>query len=105
MPEPVKTERLHALQALLMEQQNAFNTATIGRIVPVLFEKPGRHPGQIAGKSPYLQAVHVDIPKGDDISAWQGRIADVRITELRSNSLHGEIASPAGGADRGGLAA
>ncbi len=105
VPESVKTERLHALQALLMEQQNAFNAATIGRTVSVLFEKPGRHEGQIAGKSPYLQAVHVDIPKGDAISGWLGRIADVRITELRSNSLHGEIVSPVGEADRGGWAA
>lgn len=105
VPEAVKTARLHALQALLLEQQNAFNAATIGRTVPVLFEKPGRHAGQVAGKSPYLQAVHVDIPKGDEISAWLGRIADVRITELRSNSLHGEIVSPVGEADRGGWAA
>jgi tRNA-2-methylthio-N6-dimethylallyladenosine synthase len=105
VPEAVKTARLHALQALLMEQQNAFNAATIGRNVSVLFEKPGRHAGQVAGKSPYLQAVHVDIPKGDEISAWLGRIADVRITELRSNSLHGEIISPVGEADRGGWAA
>jgi tRNA-2-methylthio-N6-dimethylallyladenosine synthase len=105
VPEAVKTARLHTLQALLMEQQNAFNAATIGRTVPVLFEKPGRYEGQIAGKSPYLQAVHVDIPSGDEISAWIGRIADVRITELRSNSLHGEIVSPLGEADRGGMAA
>ncbi|MFY8157244.1 MAG: TRAM domain-containing protein [Rhabdaerophilum sp.] len=47
----------------------------------------------------------MDIPKGDEISAWLGRIADVRITELRSNSLHGEIISPVGEADRGGWAA
>lgn len=105
VPEDVKTARLHALQALLMEQQNAFNAATIGKTVSVLFEKAGRHPGQIAGKSPYLQAVHVDIPRGDEISAWLGRIADVRITELRTNSLHGEIVSPPGEADRGGMAA
>jgi tRNA-2-methylthio-N6-dimethylallyladenosine synthase len=105
VPEDVKTVRLHALQALLMEQQNAFNRATIGKTVSVLFEKPGRHEGQIAGKSPYLQAVHADIPKGDEISAWRGRIADVRITEVRSNSLHGEIVSPVGEADRGGWVA
>ncbi|PPD14496.1 MAG: tRNA (N6-isopentenyl adenosine(37)-C2)-methylthiotransferase MiaB [Methylobacterium sp.] len=104
VPEDVKTARLHALQVLLTEQQNAFNAATIGKTVSVLFEKAGRHPGQIAGKSPYLQAVHVDIPRGDEISAWLGRIADVRITELRTNSLHGEIVSPPGEADRGGMA-
>ena len=56
--EEVKDERLARLQALLDEQQQAFNAAQVGRALPVLFEKPGRHPGQIAGRSPYLQAVH-----------------------------------------------
>jgi tRNA-2-methylthio-N6-dimethylallyladenosine synthase len=94
VPEEVKTARLHALQALILEQQTAFNRASLGRIMPVLFEKAGRHAGQIAGKSPYLQAVHADIPRGEEVSALIGKIADVRITELRSNSLHGEIVSP-----------
>jgi tRNA-2-methylthio-N6-dimethylallyladenosine synthase len=105
VPEEVKTARLHALQALILEQQTAFNRETLGKTVPVLFEKPGRHDGQIAGKSPYLQAVHADIPSGAKISDWVGTIADVRITELRSNSLHGEIVLPVGEADRGGIAA
>lgn len=105
VPESVKTARLHALQALILDQQTAFNGAALGRIMPVLFEKAGRHPGQIAGKSPYLQAVHADIPRGEEVSSLIGRIADVRITELRSNSLHGEIVSPVGEADRGGMAA
>jgi tRNA-2-methylthio-N6-dimethylallyladenosine synthase len=55
--EPAMTERLHALQALLDRQLRAFNAATIGRTVDVLVERPGRHPGQLVGKSPYLQAV------------------------------------------------
>jgi tRNA-2-methylthio-N6-dimethylallyladenosine synthase len=91
VPEHEKTARLHALQALILEQQHAFNRATIGQICPVLFEKPGRHPGQVAGKSPWLQAVHVDSPHGTDAMSWIGHIADVRITELRSNSLHGVV--------------
>jgi tRNA-2-methylthio-N6-dimethylallyladenosine synthase len=54
--------------------------------VPVLFEKAGRHPGQIAGKSPYLQAVQVDAPQ-----ALIGRIMDVTITGISSNSLFGSL--------------
>jgi tRNA-2-methylthio-N6-dimethylallyladenosine synthase len=94
VPEEAKTERLHALQALILDQQTDFNRSTLEKTVSVLFEKPGRHAGQIAGKSPYLQAVHADIPNGGEVSEWIGKIADVRITELRSNSLHGEIVSP-----------
>ena len=94
VPESLKTTRLHALQALILEQQTAFNAATLGKVVPVLFEKPGRHPGQIAGKSPYLQAVHLDMPEGSDPKQWIGQIKDVRITSLRSNSLHGELMLP-----------
>ena len=56
-PEPVKTERLAALQALLQEQQRAFNRACVGQVLPVLFEKLGRHPGQLVGRSPYFQSV------------------------------------------------
>jgi tRNA-2-methylthio-N6-dimethylallyladenosine synthase len=91
VPEAVKNERLYALQALILEQQTAFNAATLGRVVPVLFEKAGRNAGQIAGKSPYLQAVHIDLPVRDEMKQWIGHIRDVRITELRSNSLHGEL--------------
>ena len=56
VPEPVKAERLAELQALLQQQQRAFNAACVGRVLPVLFEKPGRHDGQLVGRSPYLQA-------------------------------------------------
>jgi tRNA-2-methylthio-N6-dimethylallyladenosine synthase len=89
--EDVKTERLARLQALLMAQQNAFNTATIGRKVTVLFEKAGRHPGQIVGKTPYGQAVHARMPENDRLEDWIGRIADVTLLELTSNSLAGRI--------------
>ena len=89
--EALKTERLLALQALILDQQNAFNRATIGRTVPVLFEKPGRYDGQAAGKSPYLQAVHVDAGSVDAAAGLIGRILAVEVTELRSNSLHGRL--------------
>ena len=66
VPEPVKTERLAELQALLQQQQRAFNAACVGQVLPVLFEKPGRHEGQLVGRSPYLQAVHADGGAGAD---------------------------------------
>jgi phosphate starvation-inducible protein PhoH and related proteins len=62
LPESVKDERLQRLQALLREQTETFNRAALGRVVPVLLEKPGRHPGQFVGRSPWLQAVHLQAP-------------------------------------------
>ncbi len=60
MAEAEKDRRLQALQALLRDQQADFNAACVGLDMPVLFTGPGRHPGQIAGRSPYLQPVHLD---------------------------------------------
>ena len=88
VPETVKSERLAAVQALLAEQQRAFNTATLGRVVPVLFEKPGRHAGQLVGRSPWLQAVHASAP-----AAALGGVAPVRIIGLGPNSLAGALAA------------
>ncbi|MGJ0506133.1 MAG: tRNA (N6-isopentenyl adenosine(37)-C2)-methylthiotransferase MiaB [Methylocystis sp.] len=84
--EALKRERLAALQALLEEQRQAFNGATVGRTIDVLFEKPGRHEGQIAGKSPYMQAVHVSGPA--DMIGSVGRVA---IVAAGSNSLAGRL--------------
>lgn len=84
--EPVKAERLARLQALLVEQQASFQAAQVGRVLPVLFEKPGRKPGQRVGRSPYLQAVHAEAP-----ADLLGRIAPVRIVEAGSNSLAGVL--------------
>jgi tRNA-2-methylthio-N6-dimethylallyladenosine synthase len=84
----VKSERLAVLQALLEEQRQAFNAATVGRTVDVLFEKPGRHEGQIAGKSPYKQAVHAEGSK-----AQIGREIRVEIVAAGSNSLSARLMS------------
>jgi tRNA-2-methylthio-N6-dimethylallyladenosine synthase len=84
--EAVKTERLARLQALLESQQRAFNAAQVGRVLPVLFERPGRHPGQIIGRSPYLQAVH-----GEGDASLIGAIAPVRIVGAAHNSLAGDL--------------
>jgi len=81
-------DRLRRLQALLAGQQRAAQDAMVGRVAKVLFEKPGRMDGQIAGKSEYLHAVHVDGPR-----SLLGRIAPVEIVESRSNSLAGRLAA------------
>ena len=84
VPETVRDERLTALQALLNRQQLAFNRAAVGSVMPVLFDRPGRRPGQMLGRSPFMQAVHV---AGDD--ALSGRLAEVRILAGHPNSLSG----------------
>jgi tRNA-2-methylthio-N6-dimethylallyladenosine synthase len=89
VPEPVKAERLAVLQALLHDQQRAFNEASVGRVLPVLFEKPGRHEGQLVGRSPYLQSVHADA-EIDRI----GEILPVTIRAAGPNSLSGIVAAP-----------
>ncbi len=61
VPDAIKSERLARLQKLLDRQQATFNEACVGRTLPVLFEKPGRRPGQLVGRSPYLQAVHAEV--------------------------------------------
>ena len=94
VPEPVKAERLERLQQLLRRQQEAFNAATVGRTLPVLFEREGRHAGQLVGRSPYLQAVHAFAP------GLMGEIADVTIEAVHPNSLAGRIAGNAGHARR-----
>ena len=84
--EAVRIERLAQLQALVDAQRHAFNRATIGQTVDVLFEKPGRHAGQIGGKSPYLQAVHADGP-----AELIGSVVPVRIIDVGANSLFGSL--------------
>jgi len=86
--EQIKSERLARLQAAIDNNQAAFNRSCVGRTVDVLFERPGRHPGQIVGRSPYLQPVQVEAP-----ASLIGEIAAVTITEVASNSLFGVLAS------------
>ena len=90
VPEPVKTERLARLQALLDRQLRAFNQAFLGESVEVLFEKSGRREGQLSGKSPYMQQVLVQAP-----ATMIGETARVRVTELGSHTLHGELGARA----------
>src|SRR5665213_2167055 len=95
VPEAVKAERLAELLALLQQQQRAFNDAAVGKTMPVLFEKPGRHEGQLVGRSPYLQPVHANAA-ADRI----GKVLPVHIIAVRSNSLTAVIAG-SGGAEAG----
>ena len=88
VPDEVKRERLHALQSLIDRDRHAFDRTMIGRRLDVLFEGNGRKPGQIAGRSPYLQAVHVEGPEG-----LIGQIAAVDILASSPNSLTGVIKS------------
>jgi len=88
--EAAKAERLAALQALLAQQQRAFNDAQIGRVLPVLVSGKGRRPGQAHGRSPYLQAVHFE---GDELA--DGEIARVKIVTASQNSLGGVRVSEA----------
>jgi len=90
--EEARDERLQRLQALLRDQAEAFNREVLGRVVPVLVEKPGRHPGQIVGRSPWLQSVHCHAP-----GAAIGETIDVRLLRLGPNSIAGEVAAPASG--------
>ena len=87
--EDVKTARLDALLALLLDQQRAFNAAQVGCELDVLFAAPGRHDGQAMGRSPYLQAVHVEA--GDRVAGLIGQIARVRVLSAATNSLAGEL--------------
>ena len=84
--ESVKTVRLEILQKLLLEQQDAANKAAIEKTLDVLFEKPGRQPGQIVGRTPYLQPVHVGAP-----SSLIGSIRSVHVEALMGNSLRGRL--------------
>jgi len=90
VPEHVRTERLHALQALLEEQRQAFNASCVGREMDVLFDRKGRHPGQVAGRSPYLQPVQVEA-EGIGI----GDVVRVKIVSNGTNSLFGVPAGEA----------
>jgi tRNA-2-methylthio-N6-dimethylallyladenosine synthase len=90
LPEPVKTERLARLQAAIVDSQRRFNASRIGMSADVLFERRGRHAGQVVGRSPWLSPVQVD---GD--AGLIGTIATVTITGAGPNSLFGALPAAA----------
>ncbi len=84
--EDVKSERLARLQARIDAHRRAFNDACRGQVMDVLLEKPGRHPGQLVGRSPYLQPVQVDAP-----AALIGEVVAATIVDVGANSLFGSV--------------
>jgi tRNA-2-methylthio-N6-dimethylallyladenosine synthase len=93
VPEEEKAERLARLQALLGTRQAAFNRSRVGSTAEVLFERAGRHPGQVVGRSPWLSPVQVE---GE--AALIGTIGRVVITDVGANSLFGRLAGHAAAA-------
>lgn len=103
--EEVKAERLQKLQEILNAHQHQFNQNLVGEKLEVLFERKGKFPGQIVGRSPYMQAVHVSL--GDNADAaydkgkegqralnnknYMGQIRNVEITKAGPNSLEGKL--------------
>lgn len=90
VPEEVKSERLSRLQALLNRQMQRFNESCVGREMEVILDRPGKHPGQLVGRSPYNQAVHVE-----NAAHLAGKLVKLRITSASANSLGGELAQGA----------
>ncbi|WP_196260387.1 tRNA (N6-isopentenyl adenosine(37)-C2)-methylthiotransferase MiaB [Pelagibacterium limicola] len=86
VPEAIKAERLEVLQGEITRQSQGFNSGCVGLTLPVLIEKPGRNPGQVAGRSPYLQAVHIEADQN-----LIGQILPVEILATGKNSLTGRI--------------
>jgi tRNA-2-methylthio-N6-dimethylallyladenosine synthase len=85
IPMEIMDERLQRLQAQIVADQTAFNDRTVGRTTDVLLERPGKFAGQLIGKSPWLQSVHVLAP---ELSI--GDIVTVKITDSGPLSLKGE---------------
>ena len=83
--EKVKKERLEILQTLLFDYQTKFNESCVGKTMPVLFEQKGRHKGQLIGRTPYMQNLHIET-KDDNMN----KIVDVVVTEATTNSLSGK---------------
>lgn len=85
VPAAVMDERLARLQAAINRHQVAFNSATVGRRTDILLERKGRYPGQLIGKTPWLQSVHVTAP-----DSAIGDLIEVDIISAGPNSLAGE---------------
>jgi len=88
VPPGIKAERLARLQSLIATQQLAFNRASIGRRLPVLLDRRGRHPGQLAGRTPHMQAIHLAAP-----DRLFGVIVEAEVTAAHPVSLSGRVAA------------
>ncbi|MEP3227382.1 MAG: tRNA (N6-isopentenyl adenosine(37)-C2)-methylthiotransferase MiaB [Parasphingorhabdus sp.] len=86
IPPEVTNERLQRLQALLNEQQYDFNKQALGRQTDILLERNGKLDGQLVGKTPWLQSVHIIAPE-----LAIGDMVDVTIESAGPNSLQGKL--------------
>jgi tRNA-2-methylthio-N6-dimethylallyladenosine synthase len=99
VPAAERAARLHRLQELLLAQQTAFNTACLSQVLDVLVTGPGRRPGQMSGRTPYLQPVHIT-SEGHAGSEYQGgaalvgQVVPVVIEDARPQSLGGRLDVP-----------
>lgn len=84
--EKVKKERLDILQDLLFSYQLKFNKESVGKIMPVLFDMKGRHKGQLIGRTPYMQNLHIEADKEN-----LNKIINVKVTQATTNSLSGVV--------------
>jgi len=100
VPEEVKSARLARLQDLLEQHQQEFNDASVGMEMDILLEREGKQAGQLIGRSPYLQAVHVDLQTADialdadrdtPYSGYMDKLVRVKIVEAGQRSLKGEL--------------
>ena len=89
VPEQIKSERLTRLQDLVFSKQRKFNETCVGTLIPVLLDRPGRKFGQLAGRSPYMQAVHVVAP-----NTYLGERVYLKVKEASTNSLGAILADP-----------
>jgi tRNA-2-methylthio-N6-dimethylallyladenosine synthase len=89
IPREIMDDRLQRLQARITENQVAFNRSKIGVETEVLIERRGRHEGQMIGRSPWLQSVHVDT------DALPGAIVDVTLVAAGPNSMTGAVSAKA----------
>ena len=87
VPEVIKTERLVILQNELFKQQLEFNESCVGKILPVLFQKEGKHDHHIVGKTPYMQSAYVE----NFNKSLLGQIVNVKITKALAISVTGEV--------------
>ncbi|MEE2746060.1 MAG: tRNA (N6-isopentenyl adenosine(37)-C2)-methylthiotransferase MiaB [Pseudomonadota bacterium] len=86
VPTQVKNERLAEIQTLLASNQEKFNNACIGSSMSVLLDRPGRKPGQLAGRSPFMQAVHVIAPDSE-----VGKVVRLKVDDAFVHSLTGTV--------------
>ncbi|MBH68604.1 MAG: tRNA (N6-isopentenyl adenosine(37)-C2)-methylthiotransferase MiaB, partial [Rhodospirillaceae bacterium] len=93
VPDEIKSERLAQIQAVLRKQQQSFNNKFNGHLVPVLFDRRGRQKSQLAGRSPWMQAVHVDFPDPSAADTAFGSLGVVRVDAVHPNSLSGVFIS------------